>query len=344
MMTPQIAVVYYPEGAGHATRMLAVGRALEKRGATVSVAGGGPGTQFVRMNGYDPFIPTTVDFIDTRQLGMGGVLTDSVPRAVQRIRDLVGWLRRVSPAALVTDDMFATIAANVAGVTTYHLSHNSPGLYSQYLERIATSVLSLHHQYSARSFFYPAVWEPCRADPPRCTRVGPIALEGDTETPDIDVLVVPSVYSREMDRFIEPVREDGRSVLAVGGPDWEPVVSLFPYIEAANLVICSGYSTVMEAAVAGTPCVVRPFTDEQRGVAALLAETDGFAVVDSPSAVSRAVARPPPAPSFKNGTDLVAERVLSEIDTTQPSHPRPTATPSSATGSRPTESRRSSGL
>ncbi|WP_234953615.1 hypothetical protein [Halosegnis longus] len=68
-VTPSVAVVHYPEGAGHATRMLAIANALEERGADVSFGGGGAGTEFVSLNGYDAVEPTTVDFIDTFQDG-----------------------------------------------------------------------------------------------------------------------------------------------------------------------------------------------------------------------------------------------------------------------------------
>ena len=44
-MSLHVAVAHYPEGAGHATRMMAVARSLEERGATVSMAGGGYGSR-----------------------------------------------------------------------------------------------------------------------------------------------------------------------------------------------------------------------------------------------------------------------------------------------------------
>lgn len=313
VMDPRIAVAHYPEGAGHATRMLAIARALESRGATVSLAGGGPGTRFIRMNGYEPYVPATVDFIDTRQLGMGGVITDSVPSAARRIRDYVGWLRHETPEALVTDDMFATMAATLTRHPVYLLTHNTPGLYTQVTERAATTALTWYQMAGTKAFFYPAVWLACSADPDGVTRVPPIALEGKNDAPDIDVLIVPSVYSNGSERLVSRLHEAGRDVTYVGGPDWEPVTSLFPYVASANVVVCSGYSTVMEAAVAGTPCVVRPFTDEQRGVARLLRRTDGFTVVHTPPAVRTAVLDPPPRPQFENGTGIVAEYVMNDI-------------------------------
>ena len=69
MHAPTIAVAHYPEGAGHATRMLAVADALSDAGAEVEFAGGGAGTQFAALNGYDEFEPAVVDYIDTYQGG-----------------------------------------------------------------------------------------------------------------------------------------------------------------------------------------------------------------------------------------------------------------------------------
>lgn len=312
-MVQRIAVAYYPEGAGHATRMLAIARELEDRGAAVTLAGGGPGSRFVRMNGYDPYVPTTVDFIDTRQFGVGSVITDSVPSAIRRVRDLVGWLRRVSPVALVTDDMFATMAGTITRIPVYHLTHNTSRLYTQYVERIATTVLTRYHRLAARSFFYPAVWETREADPDGTTRVPPIALEDDDDAPEVDVLLVPSVYSNDAAATASRLRSVGRGVTHVGGMEWEPVLSLFPYIASAAVVVCSGYSTIMEAAVAGTPCVVRPVTDEQRGVARLLRETEGFAVVETPRGLGERVVDPPARPAFENGTRIVVDRVLDDL-------------------------------
>lgn len=317
-MSSRVAVAHYPEGAGHATRMLAIVQALEERGATVRIAGGGPGTQFVRVNGYEPYIPTTVDFIDTRQFGVGDVFTDSVPSALRRVRGFSEWLRRESPAALVTDDMFATMAATLTQTPVYHLTHNTPGLYKQFIERTATAALTWYHKVATRSFFYPAVWEPSEVDPAGVTRIPPVALESDNAAPEIDVLVVPSFYSSGTETLTARLRSAGREVTHVGGPEWETVRSLFPYIESASVVVCSGYSTVMEAAVAGTPCVVWPFTDEQRGVARLLRRTEGFAVVETGRAVTERVTDPPARPQFENGTDTVARLVMADLQSEHP--------------------------
>ncbi|MFC5972477.1 glycosyltransferase [Halomarina salina] len=322
MSDPAVAVVHYPEGAGHATRMLAVARGFERRGAAVSMAGGGPGTRFLRRNGYDPYEPTVVDFIDSYQYDDGTLLGDSVPNAARRVRDIVQWLRREDPDALVTDDMFAAMAAPLASVPLYVLTHNAPALYDDPLERVATDGLTRLQVGLSRAFFYPAVW-PTGHDPRGVERIGPVALPADvasdggssdtTTLGDPDVLLVPSAYSDDQGALVDRLEAAGRDVTSVGDADWETVPSLLPHVERANVVVCSGYSTVMEAAVAGTACVVRPFTDEQYGVGRLLDSVHGFCVAHSVGGVARAVETTPDPTPFENGIDAVADRVLSEL-------------------------------
>ena len=315
-MPPTIAVAHYPEGAGHATRMLAIANALRDRSAEVLMAGGGAGTRFVSLNGYDEFEPTTVDYIDTYQGGsLGQVLTRSVPASARRVSDYVDWLEETDPDALVTDDMFAAMAASRTDVPLYVLKHDVPGLYRDPVERSGARFHTAFQSAVTREFFYPAVWPPADIDPDGATRIPPVSLEGDERVRDAaDVVLVPSHYS-EFDRLAARFERQGHDVLNVGGDDWEPVASLLPYIRGADVVVCSGYSTIMDAAVAGTPCVVLPETDEQDAVAEQLdrAGVAGFTVADDPLDVLDAVESPPEATPSENGADVVAERVVDDL-------------------------------
>ena len=315
--SPRIAVAHYPEGAGHATRMLAVANALRQAGTSVELAGGGAGTEFVDLHGYDAFEPTPVHFIDAYQGGsLRQVLGEAVPAAAARVADYVDWLRDVDPDALVTDDMFAAIASTRTDVPLYVLKHDVPALYEDWLERAGASLHTAFQAASARTFFYPAVWPPSAADPAAATRVPPVALTGEgAGPPGTEVVVVPSEFS-DLGRLADHLRRQGHAVLDVGGDTWDPMPSLLPVLRAADVVVCSGYSTVMEAAVAGTPCVVHPATTEQRAVANWLDRFDvtGFAVARRPLDVLDAVADPPDAPKFRNGARDVATAVLEEIE------------------------------
>ncbi|WP_132059765.1 glycosyltransferase [Halorussus amylolyticus] len=313
-----VAVAHYPEGAGHATRMLAVAQAVEDAGADVVLAGGGPGSRFIECNGYDVFRAAPVDYIgDYQQGSLGRVLTRSVPYSGKRVFDLARWLRREDPAALVTDDMFAAMAASVTGTPLYIVTHNAASYYDAAVEQVFTWLVNRYQLGVAESFLYPAVWPPDEGDPPGVTHVPPIALDaGDRSPPDdVGVLVVPSVYSTNFDVLAETLRTEGHRVTYVGGPGWDEVPALLPWIRTADVVVCSGYSTVMEAAVAGTPCVVYPFTDEQHGVTRVLERRGvrGFQVEHSIAHVARAVRHPPRSPDQENGIERVAAHVLDRI-------------------------------
>ena len=313
---PTIAVTHYPEGAGHATRMLAIADALRETGAAVEMAGGGAGTEFVALNGYDEFEPTAVDYIDTYQGGsIRRVLGESVPATAARVTEYVEWLRDPPPDALVTDDMFAAIAATRTDVPLYVLKHDVPALYRDRIERAGAAFHTSFQLSAARTFFYPAVWPRSDDDPAGATRVPPVALDGDgRERPAPEVLVVPSHYS-DLGRIADQLARQGYDVLDVGSDGWEPVASLLPYLRDADAVVCSGYSTVMDAAVAGTPCIVHPATDEQDAVAGWLDRFDvpGFAVAPEPLDVLEAVESPPDPPEFENGAPVVAESVMTDV-------------------------------
>ncbi|WP_338741557.1 hypothetical protein [Haloplanus salilacus] len=321
--SPSIAVVHYPEGAGHATRMLAVANALADAGAEVSVAGGGAGQAFVALNGYDAFEPTAVDYIDTYQGGsLRGVLARSLPATTARVTELVRWLRETDPDAVVTDDMFAAMAAVRTDTRLYALKHDLPALYDDRIERAGAAFHTDVQRTAAERLFYPAVWPRTESEPDGVTRVPPVALTGaaEPEPRDVaDVFVVPSHYS-ELDRIAGTLDAPDYDVTNVADDDWETTPSLLPYLRAADLVICSGYSTVMDAAVAETPCIVHPATDEQRAVADRIErfDLDGFAVAETPFDVVEAVTAPPGAPNYENGADRIARSVLRDVETEAP--------------------------
>jgi hypothetical protein len=352
-MEPTVAVAHYPEGAGHATRMLAIAKALEARGATVTLAGGGPGARFIEYNGYDQFEPALVDFIGDYQGGsLLHVLAHSLPNSARRVYDYVNWLRRERPDALVTDDMFAAMAAEFIDVPLFVCTHNASSYYDAVIEQGFTWLLNRHQRHAAEAFLYPAVWPPDSHDPPGVTYVPPIALDvpvdertrtradeparlltdgasvsagtsvpgthtpADEPIPESDILVVPSAYSTGFDTLTDRLQAAGHDATLVGGDGWECVPALLPHIRAAEKVVCSGYSTIMEAAVAGTPCIVYPFTDEQHGVSRVIERTGlaGFQVEHSVSHVVRAVGQSLAVPEYENGAGRTAKYVLDGID------------------------------
>ena len=323
-MAPYIVVAHYPEGAGHATRMMAVARALEDRGATVDLVGGGPGQQFYEVNGFEPRGFTRTDYVRDFQEAPGSmrgllrVLTESLPDSGRRLREFTGWLRSTDPDGVVTDDVFVAAAASLNGIPLYVLTHNASGLYRDFVVRSTTRMLTIGQRLAARRFFYPTVWSPHGSDPPQVSRVPPIALDAPAGTRDAGpadpgIVLVPSTYSTAFARIAARLRDAGYEVANVGNPNWEAVPALLPVLRRADAVVCAGYSTVMEASVAGTPCILYPTTNEQRGIARRLESVRGFTVVDEPDGVQGALNDPPDAPEYINGVSTVAERVLDDL-------------------------------
>ncbi len=323
-MAPSVIVTHYPEGAGHATRMMAVAQALEDRGLSVTLGGGGHGKHFYELGGFDGKNLTEVDYIGDFQQnggaihGLRQVLTDSLPDSARRVREIADWLGTEQPDAVVTDDMFTAAAAVRTRTPLYVLTHNAADLYQDWIVKLTTRGLTIGQNLVSREFFYPTVWPPHASDPPQVSRVPPVALEEPsgiekTGPDDPGTLLVPSVYSTAFDELAETLREDGRAVTNVGSPDWELLPSLLPVLRRADVVVCAGYSTIMEAAVAGTPCIVMPTTNEQRGVARRLDDVRGFTVVDSHEGIQRALADPPDPPEYVNGISTIAERVFDDL-------------------------------
>jgi hypothetical protein len=320
-MDRPVALVHAPEGAGNATRMLAVAEALEERGAAVSLAGGGPGADFLRMNGFEEFEPPTLDFIAKREGAdptLLAAIRHAAPRAGRRLRSLYGWLRRENPRVLLTDDPFAALPAMLLGIPWFRIDHSNVASYDDPFERLAFKLFNGLSLRASEGFFFTSVYENPYPTRKNLVPVGPIAHEpADPDPVDpFDVLVIPGTYSNGFDDVASRLRESGNSVTVVGDGDWEAVPSMFPYHRAANAVLCTGFSSIAEAVVAGTPCVVYPFIDCQQGVADRIATQDieGIEVVHDVDAAVEALQDPPAEPAFENGAGDVAAHVMAFLD------------------------------
>jgi len=314
MNAPKIAVAHYCEGAGHATRMLAVAEELRAASFEVVLAGGGPGTKFVELNGYEVFEPLAVDFIGDYQHGAGllDVLRHSGPAIVERVKQYRGWLSEEGPELLVTDDISAAMAAALSSQRYVYVCHDPSEFYSNTVERAGAWIRNRIARSTAEQFLIPKVWQ---GGPmiPGTTAIPPLAPRLNGHVESVDVLVVPSTFTVDTERLKDSLEDRGRDATVVGGSDWEPEASLQPYIAGAQLVVCSGYSTVMESAVAGTPCVILPETSEQRGVAAAVTERTGFYAADSVEGVVDVLDTVEAPASRENGARAVANAVSNSL-------------------------------
>jgi len=272
-MVEKAAVMYHCEGSGHAMKMLAIAQQLEEQEVEVAITGGGKGEKFIELNGRKTFSPTTIHY--TRKYydeGLLSALTYLARHAPERISDLRGWLVKQEPDFVVTDDPLVPFICMYEGIEYYIVSHWSWKIPKNRIEKVATWAVNRISTLSASEFFYPSVWR--GLEPDAATSVGPIAPKGENRDIDLDILVVPTMMKDRTDEFVDELSEYKLEV--VGSEAWEPQPSLQPYIEEADVVICGGYSTIMEASVAGTSCIIVPHTSEQRDIADILEEYEGY--------------------------------------------------------------------
>ena len=294
--------------------MLAVVDRLEAAGYETVMAGGGPGAKFVEENGHREYEPATVAFVeDFQNGGFLDVLRNSGPGLYDRVQEYRAWYRAQSPALVLADGISAAIAAAADDREYLYVSHDPAAFYDNPVERVGAVVRNRLAMRTATRFLLPKVWD---GDPTvsGAEVIPPLAPERDTTARDVDVLLVPSAFSVDPDRLADTLRARGREVTLVGGEDWETEPTLQPYIAGANLVVCNGYSTVMEAAVAGTPCLVLPTTSEQQGVVDALSETPGFYSAASLGEITGLlgdVESPQPQP---NGAGRIAELAAAYAD------------------------------
>lgn len=312
-----VAVAYYCEGAGHATRMMGVLEALQEQGLETTLAGSGPGDRFVELNGYDHFTPCSVDYIDDYQNGSPLKTPFNLYRSAKRTKDFYRWLKQEQPEAVVTDDEHAAIAAYLQRRPVFFIRHDSYRIYQNPVVRHSVRLINSALERISTKFFYPVPWDE-ETTGNTLQFVPPIAHDPDTDetVPKTDALIVPSAYSESLDTLHNLLESEGYNTQFVGSEDWETAPALLPHIRAADMVICSGYSTVMEAAVAGTPCIIWPETNEQRGMARMIEEKNipGFTICTSQDAVLSAVTNPPEAVSHKNGVHTIAQTVADYLN------------------------------
>ena len=252
-MIDKVAIVYWCDGAGHAARAIPVAKELESRNVEVAMAGGGQGKKFVELNGFDHPDLTTVAVKGSTPLSfLRHTLFDLVPSSVRRMREVYAWLKKENPDRLVTDDLFAAIAAAALGIEFYRIDHLTPGL----LDTEWAIPLSIYNQVSlafAEGIIVTSLW-PDETDPTGITRVGPLAQEGDAddEVEPYDVLLNPGTHGENFDEIRRRLEADGLDVRTVGDDEWETKPTMTPYTAAADVVICTGFSSTAFGAIEGS--------------------------------------------------------------------------------------------
>lgn len=317
-MTEKVAIVYWCDGAGHAARAIPVAKEFEARGIDVSMAGGGQGKKFVEMNGFEhPGLTTVAVKGDTPLSFLKHTLFDLVPSAVRRQREVHRWLKEEDPDILVTDDVFAGLSAAKLGIEFYRIDHLTTDLFGP----VWGTPLKIYNEVSLQfgeGIIVSSLW-PNEPAPEGSTRVGPLAQEGDADgdIEDYDVLINPGTHGENFDEIRERLEADGYDVRTVGDDDWETKPTMTPYTEAADVVICTGFSSIADTVVAGTPCVIYPFLPFQKALADE-AERKGIEGVSKATSVDEVVERATyycesdECPDYENGAADFVDVVLGE--------------------------------
>lgn len=318
LMTKKVCLIHWCTGTGHAARIIPVAKEFESRDIEVAVAGGGYGSRFLEMNGFEePGFTEVPDIAEYSLKGLiPGVITDFVPSAVSRTRQLYGWIKEENPDEIVTDDVFAMIAAVLNGKSFYRIDHLIPEILPLKW-RVPQKLYNMTSMLFGEKIIVTSLW-PDEQGHDGLDLVGPLGQEGETEGIDnYDVLLSPGQWGGEEFQEVRSELEDRDYELrVVGGENWETKPTMTPYIEAADCVICAGYSSIADSVVAGTTCIVYPFLPFQKGIADGIDERgiEGVKTVRSVNeaveTISACVDESCESPDYSNGAGDFVDKVL----------------------------------
>ena len=317
-MIEKVAIVYWCDGAGHAARSIPVAKEFRSRGIEVAIGGGGPGERFVELNGFDQpaFTSVTVEG-NTPKAFLEHTLFDLAPSSVRRLREVTGWLREADPDVVITDDIFAGLAAAHLDLDFYRIDHLTTDLFGP----VWGTPLAVYNQVSlqfAEGIIVTSLW-PDDPAPEGTTRVGPLAQEGDPEeaVEPYNVLLNPGSHGENFATIRDRLNADGYDVRTVGDDDWETKPTMTPYTAAADVVVCTGFSSIADTVVAGTPCVIYPFLPFQQALAER-AEAKHIAGISMATTVDRVIDRVESyvnsdiTPDYENGAPAFVDTVLAD--------------------------------
>ncbi|MFB6115994.1 MAG: glycosyltransferase [Candidatus Nanosalina sp.] len=270
-MSDKIGIIYWCFGAGHTARIIPLAKELRSRGVDVSVAGGGAGKDFVEMNGFEQPGLTEISVDTNSHLRMvRDMIFDALPSTVKRTRDINSWMKREKPDKLVTDDPLAVFVAAVQGVDVYRVEHLEPDILGPFWGTALSLWNSVFKMIGGEKVVVTCLWPEEENSSDLREYVGPLAQEGDDNEKNIDsydVLLSPGTFGEDFEEIREKLEEKDLDVRTVGDDDWETTKTMAPYTEAADCVVCAGFSSIADAVVPGTPTVIYPFIPGQKAIA-----------------------------------------------------------------------------
>jgi hypothetical protein len=315
----KVAIAHFCEGAGHASRLLGIASCLESySGVDIEIAGGGPGAKFVEMNGFKEYEPTEIDFIGKREeVNDLWAAALNFSNAVSRANDFRKWLKEVDPDVVLTDDPYAFFVSSIRGDKVYRLDHMRSGMFERRLDNFNQFLMERISQLLGEKTFITSLSSEIALDPGQCI-VEPTMYrpEDYEEAEDFEILIIPGTFSRGFDRLKEELEERDFNVKMVGDEEWEMVPSMYPYAEAADYVVCTGFSSIAESVVAGTHCIVDPFIEGQEAIANQIEDEDiqGITVCrETDEIIEEIEDGKKETPMYENGSEQVAEKLVKDF-------------------------------
>ena len=313
-----IAIIYWCQGAGHAARSIPVAREFESRGYEVVMDGGGPGQKFAEMNGYGE---TGRNFEDIPVINKSPLsiiakgLTQVIPSALKRFSTVINFLREEQPDKVVTDCPVTIFAATLLNQEFYAINHLRPS-YFNLLGRPGAEILERLTLFGGEKLFLTCLWS-SEDSKDGVLNVNPLAQEGEeSKVEEYDVLLSPGSFGDNFKLLREKLEEKGLDVRTVGDDNWDTKKSMTPYTEAADCVVCTGFSSIADSVVPGTRCVVYPHLHMQELLAKQIDKRSvegvktAYSLEKAVNKVLEAVNEEFKAPTFDNGASEVVDDVL----------------------------------
>lgn len=313
----KVCIVHWCQGAGHAARSIPVAQELEERGCDVSLEGGGPGQIFTEMNGYGSsnheFEQVPVIDKSLRSIAVRG-LTEVLPSALKRLRTSFRFLRDEDPDLIITDDHTTIIAASLMRKEFYTVNHVRPDFFDG-LESLAADLFDSLSTFVGNEIFFTCLWSH-ESGKDSVEYVNPLAQQGEGDVEPYDVLLIPGSFGSGFSELRGQLEKKNLDVKTVGDDDWETKPSMSPYTEAARCVVCTGFSSIADSVVAGTPCVVYPNLHMQEKLAQQIDKRDikgvetAYSKQEAVDSVNSMLKNSCDSPQFSNGAEEIADYVL----------------------------------
>lgn len=309
----RVLFAFNPEGAGHASRSIAIANELKRESVEIRFAGSGKGLEFVKANKFPYYEVENLRFHKHIMAGNYGNIFFKFPH--KALRQIKVYKRVVDDFDLVVSDtnLPFIVAPVIAGTPLIYLSHDLPKIHSS--GGLMVKMLNQFALHFSTEFIFPNIFVEKDDLPSKVSEVGPLAHVENEKTEKMDVFMVPSQFGgRDFDLLKKKLEKRGQKVETISKEGWKTAPNLYPFIKSASKVVCSGYSTLMECSLAGTPTIMFPKTPEQNFIGEKLDEVEGFHLASSADEALNLVEKDLNAPNgFENGAKKAAEIIYNHL-------------------------------